>query len=723
MGKPKKLKLQKTVATPVPISKRAFVDRIDELYAKEHYGYYLVVKLGTSSTRANNRIYLEREKYIEYQEEAKEKDEFWRKPEKDARQHLYSNFPQYESFIFSYLSTVINDIEAYSIIKSIITGVDLVLKCAKKKETPLQNVSCLSAKTQQEIHDTFMASSPSKNDKRMFRMFFTRLERYSTDFTMLDLSGIPLEEYIPRESLPTTTIYKIDYYARNELKTIFAEAKEYGEWMKELEKIELFSLENLAKTFYDGYKRESRPSTHTRLMRRIALTLHNTDLLLWRRKEREKIFFRNKEDEAKYKSLLKLGETEGINIAIDNEKNFALWHKTLFPNYPFSADVDPRYKEVFSSIRDFRLRYYRLTKKEITEFDRRVFPTLQTAFLLAIILLIREGINTEVLKTWKIKTLDDGSLSVGDRIASIATVITGIKGRSNKLISTPIGSNSEELRMIDAYLDMLSPHYEKSDSDLLFQYFTPQKGKNFEWRTSKWTKDGFFANAQTAKASLFKKYAIQDTSGERIYKIQPSRIRPSVNYVNYLRGYSLYERQIELGHSNAQTQLDHYENSSEWHDSKNHKIAKTQELVLGIFGGTIERDNPQADKYFAGLFADCENPYEPDYPGATPLKKNEACGDWFMCLNSCSKAKVIPEWHGETICASIEFMKNELKEFIRIEDWNKEYLPRVQAAESALESFTPEEKEEAERNAHKHIETMRLRLKTRLKPEGLKHGA
>jgi len=716
MAKLKKLKLPNNISTAVPQKERAFIDRVDDLYSEEHIGYYLIVNLEESNSRAINRIYLSRKKQIEYYEKKYEgTDTYWRKPKSDLGQHLYDSFPEYKNLILEYFKTILNGIESYSIVKTAISGINIVLKNAQKENIILNDISSLDVNTQKKIQKVLLESSSTNHERRMFCLFFTKLDSIDKNFVAIDLSDISTVNIMPREALPLTVIYQIDFYARKELKKIFLEAKEFREWMIEIENKDLYSLANLAKTFYDEYTIDNKANTHTRLMKRISLDMYGVDFPIWKSKSGESVFFADKKNEDEYNKLIKLGETKGKNIAIVNEKNFALWHKTLFPSYPLDNIVDPRYQKVFSSFRDFRLRYHRMTGKEVIEFDRRMFPVLQTAYLLAVVLLIREGINIEVLKSWRIKELSHEGLFVGDSIAKLATLITGIKRRTNSIITTAISANSEEKFFIDSYLKQLTPYYKKSGSDLLFQYFSPQKGIPGKWKTSEWIKDSFFTNVMATKQSLFKKYTIYDTGGERIFKVQHSKIRPSVNYADYLKGFTLFERQHKLGHKDVETQKGHYENSAEWKGSKMHRIAKTQELIVGVFGGKVERENIHAQKLYAGLLSDCKNPLNPNYPGAIPLKENEVCGDWFKCLTQCAEARVIPSVHGETICACILHMEEQKSEFIRIEDWEKEYLVDYLSAKSTLECFTEEELKYAQENAYKHIGIMRKRFKSRLK--------
>lgn len=70
--------------------------------------------------------------------------------------------------------------------------------------------------------------------------------------------------------------------------------------------------------------------------------------------------------------------------------------------------------------------------------------------------MIREGINAEVLRNWKVKKNKENQYTIGDR-TPISLVIDAIKkNRSNSIISTIISNDSEQLKYIEFYLKWLT---------------------------------------------------------------------------------------------------------------------------------------------------------------------------------------------------------------------------------------------------------------------------
>mgnify|MGYP003423568476 CR=1 FL=1 len=223
----------------------------------------------------------------------------------------------------------------------------------------------------------------------------------------------------------------------------------------------------------------------------------------------------------------------------------------------------------------------------------------------------------------------------------------------------------------------------------------------------------YFANLKASNADLFSKYEIIDEDGIRLSYIDHTRIRPYSNYANYLRGYNNFKRQLLLSHNNIKTQ-EHYENNCEWGNIKKDKILKTQEKLTKLFSGILTREDTLND-LFNGPLADCKEPNAPTYIGSRKLRENEYCSDWSKCLTSCDKACVIPKIHGGVIVAWKRYLEAIKEDFLRIEDWEKEYYYDYTACQEVLRSFTNEELIEAERKSNKYDSFVRYKFPKKTK--------
>ena len=336
-------------------------------------------------------------------------------------------------------------------------------------------------------------------------------------------------------------------------------------------------------------------------------------------------------------------------------------------------------------------------------------PHSHDIYPLVLLLLIKHGINIEVLRSWKIKKYD-GKYVLGDSL-NLFTVIDGIKSRSNNVITTVIKNDSLEKKYIDLYLNIMNAKklYEKYNGKYFFQYFG--NGVLQDGLTKM-----FLQNIGLSPSSyaFYNKYEILDLDGNRIKKFNHKRLRVSHNYQQFLKGKTEYERQLKKNHKDGQTTLQHYENSAEWKGLKKHKIATTQNILVGIFKGKIIRSENyktiKALKLFNGALADCKNNKNPTFNNAPKLKENQVCSDWTKCLTQCEQSCVIPKIHGEVIYAWIKYLEEMKEEFISIKDWEKEYLIDYNSAINTISHFTDEEKRYSEENAYKHREFVKLRF-------------
>lgn len=324
-------------------------------------------------------------------------------------------------------------------------------------------------------------------------------------------------------------------------------------------------------------------------------------------------------------------------------------------------------------------------------------------------LMIKHGLNLETLNSWKVEKRKDGKYQlVADHLDAF-TIIEGFKNRSNSPITSVIGNKSTEKKYIDFLLRHLAPIYDASEHNNFLQYYN-----TYGEERAMPVKGTFFTNLKLSsyKYSFYRKYEILDLDGNRISHIDHRALRKSHNYQDYLRGKTEFERQIRKAHKSGDTTKIYYEDlNSEWNESKKHKIALAQNLVVGIFTGKISREEHKTAKLIYGAIGDCADNKNPTFQNAPTLKDNEYCSDWTKCLSQCDKCRVIPKVHGPVIYAWINYMDEQKEEFLREQDWEKEYLVDYLSAEDTVKHFTTEESEHSKKEAHKHKDFVRIQLK------------
>lgn len=698
-------KLKKLQISEVAISSSAtncYIDMEEQLLAKEHINYYIIKNSNETTT---NRIYLSFEKQMEFHHaKISRGDRMFHTPPSLSKKHLFTHFPEHEKLIKELtirLSTA--EIE-YGYTIKILKGFYIFLYYINTLNYDLNSINDINNKLQVKIYKEVNNSSLSKQDKVTLRSFFNYLEKIMPEFIAITFNNI---NYSSIESLRSEIVYQLDFYSRVELSEIIQNAEEYLLWMEEFNSINLFSIENLAKTYYDEIEKYgNKRNSENRKYNKIAILLHNIELKSWSYRRGEEITYKNKEQEKTHKMLLDLAN-KGINIDIKDERMFSFWFKELFPNYPFEKAILEKYKFLFPSVNKL---VYQVNKKvaiNFRKFTSRIFPTANRIYPLILFLMIREGINAEVLRNWKVKKNKENQYTIGDR-TPISLIIDAVKNRSNSIISTIISNDSEQLKYIEFYLKWLTPLYDFSNKTNFFQFMG---GINLV-NVSEWDKKSFFETIIHSPDYLLKKYVIRDINGKKFNRIAHNKLRPYSNYADYLRGYSEFIRQYKKGHKKIDTQI-HYENNVEWNNQKKYNIARTQELLINIFRGTIEREENLL--FEPGLFADCINPKEPTYYGAKLLRDNESCMNWKKCLTHCNKSCVIPKIHGKVIYAWFIFMEEEKEEFISQKDWEKEYLYDYHAAKVVFNGFTEEEKEFCKENYKDYMNIVKLKFKDKVK--------
>ena len=372
---------------------RIYMDNEDNLLSKDHQYYYIIIKLGASSTLSSCRLYLSLDKQIEYYKARKKRgDLLFRSLPQRNRLQLLDKFPNNKEYIFNIIDKIIISPMLESTVSTLIYGLNLhLLACQENKILLANDLSNINTREQRIIIDYLVSISINKTGLRSVGSLYSHIERAIPTFKNTLIFNFQSENIL---AIPSTVIFQLDYYARKELDEAIAKAREYQLWMKEFEKIDLFSLKNLARTYYERRKiLKSASGGFNRVLNSIAKQLHCIDLALLRYSLIDKEFYIL----AKIKSKVTIDEMEaiinsgGINIEyMNSERMYSFWHKELSPNYPIIEKVQDKYTFIFSKLKYFREKYSRVFGEKIREHDTRMMPDLNILYNLILFLLIRE---------------------------------------------------------------------------------------------------------------------------------------------------------------------------------------------------------------------------------------------------------------------------------------------------------------------------------------------
>ena len=244
----------------------------EQLLAKEHINYYIIKNSNETTT---NRIYLSFEKQMEfYHAKISRGDKMFHTPPPLSKKHLFTHFPEHEKLIKELtigLSTAEID---YGYTVRILKGFYIFLYYINTLNYDLNSINDINNKLQVKIYKEVNNSSLSKQDKVTLRSFFNYLEKIMPEFKAITFNNI---SYSSKESLRSEIVYQLDFYSRVELSEIIQNAEEYLLWMEEFNSINLFSIENLAKTYYDEIEQYGNErNSENRKYNKIAIILHNT---------------------------------------------------------------------------------------------------------------------------------------------------------------------------------------------------------------------------------------------------------------------------------------------------------------------------------------------------------------------------------------------------------------------------------------------------------------
>jgi len=698
-------------STKATNQKRPHFDTVNKLYAEEHHGKYLIVRNSKSDScsYSHNRLYLCKQSAMEFIVSSMNADQSCRitgieaalETKGLAKSDLLSLYPEHGAYVRDFLFQLVDRILPRSSGNQVVIGFGIMIDILLSADIDLPSVTEFKNKHLNIVSKEMLDERFNNQAKVYVNRFLTELKRKNDAFVLKHIQVNQAQK--PPTMLSSDVVFQLDHYAQKELKENVCKAKEYAGWMEELESIELFSLENLAYTYYDNIDRLGRMAAAlNRPIRNIAKELFNVELQCWKRRSNGIPQYFNKEDKHRHQELLELSRS-GFNISIADERMGCMWNKTFFPDWPLNDEPTELFKNMHStSAISWRSNNSTGLKATISEFKKIALPTMEQLYPLILMLMIRTGLNQEVLRDWRVKKDADGSYKLGDE-TGLGVLIDGEKGRGNSIQTVVIDLKSKEKKYLDFYLKWMTPLYDYSGSDRFFQYLGSTEIMAWD-SSSKLTNLQYYG--KNSNTFFYNKYTIIETktidgndSYQRLKWIDHRLIRPAKNYSNYLMGFNEFQRQVGLGHKSLETQNRHYRESAEWKGLDSHRIAMAQRTITRFFMGEITSKDDEKLTIYETPMANCSDPSNPLYPGAPKIKNDEICTNWRMCLTECQQSKVLPKVHGPVIMAWRNCMDTMRSDFYHAKDWDKEFLEDYSAANFVLNMFKHEDKVFCEKEA------------------------
>lgn len=680
-------------------------DLKDKLYADKHYGYYLLVKISESSNVKNTRKYF----YFKYKSEfyiSKKNSgykSFFTKPIK-GKSCILDNRMNHKELIFEIISIIFDDIKSEKLTESLLIAIGIVIDILEKKGIVLNSIKYFKTEYQVLVYDTMEKNKIYKNqDKRDVTRLFSEFGILIDTFDLIlpKRYGLITERNTLKE-LTSSMMYQLEYYSLKELAFIKEKVCIYASIVEQKNKI--LSCQNLLNTLFEEKKQKlnTKRIYHKLLIYKLSIDF-NIDA---------NVIFKKSPNKKELLIIEKLKKLSRDGIALFGEERYAVaWVKELFPYYPQNIELNKKYQKITKTLfaRKIILQEFGISVEEI---DIYLYPGRITTYPLYLLLLIRTGLNSEVLLNWRINKINSKYKLCSDDLGFMI-IVEGDKERSNSNVSCILKYDSDEMKFINFYLDWSKEIYNYSKNNRFFQYFNRNSSKEIKVEIFNSKIIGYI---KESPKSFFKKYKIFDIENKRVNFIDHRLIRKGHNFQEYLKGKSEFERQINKNHKgNITTKLYYENNSIEWTGLKKHKIARSQNLLVSIFKGNVLRNDSSVLKLFDGTMANCKDNKKPTYLNAINLKEGEFCIDWTKCLTNCEQACVIPKIHGPVIYAWIDYMLKQKGEFIKEDHWEKEYLYDYNAAIDTIKYFTEKEKEFSKKMMNKHHEFVKMVYRKKVK--------
>lgn len=722
---------------------RQHFDTVNPLLAEDHYGKYLIVKNDHSGKEKHNRFYLCHAAIVEFFEASKAMSLVVKnlKDNGISSTHLISLFPEQKDMIITTLYAFIDKGSPRSLVVKLLMGFSHLLMVLKKFKITLTSLNEIDGNILKALVKDAKNNEYSRHSLKSCSQFLRQVRSYyGKEFEVPNLQQYGAVMNEAKEELSLEVSWQLDLYACKELDETINLVEEYKKWIRDLEEIQapftceeldhhggIFTLKNLIYSYFENIDLLGKKSAkHNQIIRKIALSLYDIELRVWKYQRGK-----SKQDIG-METMLREQSKGGINITIQNERMFAIWHKVIAPDYPHVKAMLPRYSFLHKSLDHWR---YMLTQRsfiDLNRFRRRIYPIKETIYPLYLLSLCRSGLNQQPIKDWRVWKNQQGKYHLGED-SGMGRLVDGFKGRGNTMQTTAL--DKQHTRYVDFFCDYLAPLYEHSMDDHFFQYLA-NKGHESHSKIQTW--NGLaLATMFLGKHHFFYKHSIMDTEilpdgtyqHKRIYTIEHEQIRKVKNLSEYLRGKKDWERQYELGHKNIETSIS-YEQTVDFENEKQHRIAKSLNTLLDFIKGRVsEQENPKL-KVFNGPLAHCQDPFKPDYEGAK-LRDGDVCTNWRKCLSGCSQCQPVKSIHGPNIMAWRIIMKELRSVYTDPQEWERMFLIDDQVAEATLEAchFTKEEQEECEKSANEtgrlnfiRREVLNSQTSRRLSQEELEHA-
>lgn len=716
-NKPKKLKiLNNNFPQNVITNNKIHFDRVDDLLAEKHYGFYLICSYTKSSLIKNSRVYLSYKHKKEYYKHKGllnllGENVYKRKPVK-SKTIIFDDNKDYEDFIIDVFNRVFKDIKKSRLTESIISGLKHTIKILRENNIQIYSLDDLNIKqlrlvekSLQEINIKELRISVSK--------FFSEIAKVNSSIgkQFINLKTTPKTNNFNNYdmAIPSTILYQLSTYAQEEFELVMNRVNNYKKWNSQFSIHHFFSLNNILKTLLSEDKKNKMPFFNILIFKLTKDFNIDGTILLCSRTEMNRFSVFEKENAIRKIEILRNKSIGGIDL-LTKEFHFALYWFLLFaPEYPYKKDISLEYNKMLpkdiKEVKRIIVAYFNI---KIRDLETVIFPTSNEIYPLYLLLLIELGVNQENLNYFVVEKDIDKSYKIKGDDIGLMTVIETIKSRSNTNITIPIKNNSKIKKYIDFYTQWCTSLYEYSKSNMLLQYL----GLCNSFKYEPLSVDGaFLVSYRLTKNIFYDKYEILDTNNNRLNFIEHKAIRKSHLFQDHYKGKTEFEKQLRKNHKSNETTKIYYEDQNlEWKGIKKHKIALAQNLIVGIFKGEIGENEHKTAKLFNGPLADCKDNRKPSFTNAPQLKDDERCTDWCKCLTQCDKSYVIPKIHGPVIYAWINFIENEKENFFRIQDWEKEYLIDYQSAVDTISKFDDETRNYCKKEFYKYADFIKMKF-------------
>jgi hypothetical protein len=743
----------KTTYERAKIKERPHFDFDCDVFAEEHYSAYLIVKNSSKADRSrkHNRFYLDFQKEQEFLLKTKFGTQgLTAVNHKCKKTHLFSIHPTHKILIQTLISKI-KPREKRNTVRNILYGINTMISLFEEMNKSIPEDPC---KFSADIHQKCLTDAIFEG-KLIVENQITNLRAAwvfirnnfgnsllgilpSQPFPQVQIEQLFIQEdekhqvlhdREENDEISLEVLFQLDYYSQIELNQVIESAKEYQQWIKELDLHgELFSRANLLKTYYNNY--------NSPMIRNLYILLYKEDPRCWIPYEQCQIMIDGKKsfkkvyvsesNEVKHQELLAISET-GIDISIKNEKMFAWWHKTLFPNWPFVKTVQKPYDNVIGNEKAWLSYYAKSSGILLKDFHKRILPDINIVHLMYLRLLIDTTANTDTVSNTQVYKITDGKYRMGV-IHHNLRMLNSNKIRSNTVTPSFIAKGTFTDQCVDFFTEWLTPIYSRSGSKSFLQYFNSEKILKLDpayiSTLNPKSKNNSRERVFFEKYEIYKsieKTNISKSKGnkkvlekKRVWWIKHKNIRPANNFKNYHLLYGEWVRaHVTMGQQSDQTEKLNYRKLS-WKLGEEHQISLSQFDIQQFIEGKIIDE--KLENAFEQPHCSCNDNGNPTFENAPIINDGEVCTSWRYCLTQCENSRVFPKHHGPTNMAWKIVLEQEHDQFIRTEDWAKEYGEDYEAVKTVIENLKPDDYEFAKSKASERIPFVRLMMmQTKLK--------